>query len=122
MLDISNNGIIRLTRGDSMKVPLFINNGTDMSPIRYTLNSNDTVYFAIMEPNRPFEDAILKKVLTAEDEMTDQGDLWIKLDPADTEHLLPGKYFYTVKLKTITDDGKYTVRTVITEKEFWLTR
>lgn len=122
MLDISNNGIIRLTRGDSMKVPLFINNGTDMAPIRYYLNSSDTIYFAIMEPNRPFEDAIIKKVFTTEDEMTDQGDLWIKLDPTDTEHLLPGKYFYTVKLKTITDDGKYTVRTVITEKEFWLTR
>lgn len=122
MFDISNNGIIRLTRGDSMRAPLFINSGTDMEPIRYNLNSNDTVYFAVMGPNQPFESAIIKKVFTAEDEMTEQGDLWVKLDPIDTEHLLPGKYFYTVKLKTMADDGKYTVRTVITEKEFWLTR
>ena len=105
-----------------MKIPLFINNGTDIAPVRYVLNSSDTVYFAIMEPNKSFEDAILKKVFTVENEMTDQGDIWIKLDPIDTEHLLPGKYFYTVKLKTISDDGKYTVRTIITEKEFWLTR
>lgn len=122
MFDINSNGIIRLTRGDSMKVPLFINNGTDMVPVRFVLNSSDTVYFAIMEPNQQFEDAILKKVFTVNDEMTDQGDLWIKLDPIDTEHLLPGKYFYTVKLKTVADDGKYTVRTIITEKEFWLMR
>lgn len=122
MLGISNKGIIHLTRGDSMRAPLFINNGTDTAPIRYNLTPDDIIYFAIMEPNQSFENAIVKKVFTIADEMTEHGDLWIKLNPADTEYLLPGKYFYTIKLKTNCADGTYSVRTIITEKEFWLTR
>ena len=121
MLDISNNGIIQLTRGDSLKLPLFINANTDSDPIRYTLKSSDTIYFALLEPNQRFEDAILKKVFTYNSPKTEFNDIWITLKPSDTEELLPGKYYYTLKLKSIDNDSNEEfIRTIIPEKEFWI--
>ena len=62
MFDISNNGIVKLNRGDTFYVPYFINSNTDLNPIRYALKDGDKLYFALMEPNQPFEQAILKQV------------------------------------------------------------
>lgn len=121
MLDISNNGIIQLTRGDSLKLPLFINSNTDSNPVRYFLKETDTVYFALLEPNQNFEDAIFKKVFTYDSNKTEDGDLWITLNPGDTENLLPGKYYYTLKLRSINQlDNTEFVRTIVPEKEFWI--
>jgi len=37
---------------------------------------------------------------TTEDEMTEEGDLIIKINPEDTEYLIPGLYYYMIKLVT----------------------
>lgn len=37
MFSISKNGIIELSRGDNIEIPLFINKGTPLEPIRYDL-------------------------------------------------------------------------------------
>lgn len=122
MLDISELGIIKMNRGDSFSSVLTINCGSDICPQRYTLKSNDTLYFAVMECNQRFEDAIIKKVYTKNDETTEDGDTIITLSPSDTEFLLPDKYFYTIKLKTDLGEGKYDVQTIIPEKEFFIMR
>jgi hypothetical protein len=118
MFRISSTKIIELTRGDSFMYPLFINIGTEMYPERYLLKEGDTVYFAVMEPNQKFEDAILKKVYTASDEETPDGDLIISIRSEDTEHLEPGKYYYTIKAKF--SDSKLPVQTIIENREFWI--
>ena len=105
-----------------MKTSLCLNCGTALVPIQYILKDEDTVYFALMEPNTTFETAIVKKVFTNKDELTEQGDLYIKLSPKDTENLLPGKYYYTIKLKTDLSDDDYEVQTVVPETEFQLLR
>lgn len=118
MFRVSSTKIIEITRGDSFQYPLFINIGTEMYPERYLLKDGDAVYFAVMEPNQRFEDAILKKVYTYEDEKDEQGDLIIKFDSMDTQYLHPGKYYYTIKVKF--SDFELPVQTIIDNREFWI--
>ena len=51
MFHISDAGVTYLNRGDSMKTSLCLNCGTALVPIQYILKDEDTVYFALMEPN-----------------------------------------------------------------------
>lgn len=100
MVNIDSNNIISMTRGDSWSAPLFLNKGTALKPLRRTLSSKDAVYFAIMEPNQPFEDAIVKKKFTNKD-VNKNKDVVVKITPDDTACLIPGKYFYQIKAKFI---------------------
>lgn len=120
MFDITQEGNIELVRGDTLSLALFINQGNELTPSRYILGDYDEVYFALMEPNQLFENAILKKVYTKETaEFTEDGDLIIVLNPGDTENLLAGQYYYTIKLKTSNPlTQKEEVRTVVTEHQF----
>lgn len=120
MASVSNEGNIKLSRGDSLTMSLFINSGTELSPVRYTLTQSDTVYFAVMEENQLFENAILKKVYTSASDKTSDGDLLLKLRPQDTEDLISGMYKYTVKLKKNTSQTEYDVTTLITEHQFYI--
>ena len=110
--------IINMFRGDSLDIPLDIRNGSVMNYEQYNLTDNDTVYFGLMEPNQKFEDAILKKVLTISD-IDNDGNLIVKLEPIDTVDLLPGKYYYSIKLKQ-NSDNSYDVYTLLKETEFWI--
>ena len=61
MFNIAFNGIITVNRGDSFQFPLVLNMGTNLEPEKYVLGSNAFVYFAVMEPNKPFENALIRK-------------------------------------------------------------
>lgn len=118
MFDISQNNLILVTRGDSFSVPLFINKGTDLKPMRYTISDKDEIYLAIMEPNQPFEYAVIKKVFTSKD-LNKYGDVYIDIDHEDTCNLIPGKYFYQIKGRLWDyDREKYIVNTLIDKTEF----
>lgn len=127
MFDISNEGNITVNRGDSFQTPIFINKGTEINPNRYELTEDDTLYFAVMEPNQRFEDALIKKVYDKDSEKNEKGDILIKFDPIDTEYVLPGEYRYTVKLRTITpteipDLNIEEVQTIVPEKVFFIAK
>lgn len=96
-------------------MPLFINKGTQLEPIRYNIGNNTQVYFGLMYPGYKFEDAIVKKKYTKQD-INKNGDIIIKFTPEDTIYLDPGKYFYEIKM--ILEDG--SVNTIIQRTEFWL--
>ena len=115
MYSISNNGIIVLTRGDTFSVPLFINNGTKFNLVRYNLlnHKNAKIYFGVMEPNQLFEHAIIKKRYDYED-ANENGDIIVQFKSSDTEYLVPGKYFYEVKL----DHGDCKIETIVPKTEF----
>lgn len=100
MFYLYRNGFISINRGDTFEVPLFINNGTCFDPVRFYLNQhpNASVYMGVMEPNQRFEEAIIKKKYDYEDEINKCGDLIVKFKSTDTEYLLPGKYYYEVKV------------------------
>ena len=101
---IAENGIITMYAGDYFEAPLFLNIGYGCHPIRYKLEPDDKVFVGIMEPNQPFTHAIIRKVLTAKD-LNRYGDPVFILRPEDTERLMPGLYYYEVKLLRIRHDS-----------------
>lgn len=107
---IMNNLI--LSKSNTLKLPLFINWGTEKSPIQYELQPTDTIYVGVMENNQSFENAIIRKLYKYNDEKDEYGNLIIKITPEDTEYLLPGKYCLTIKLRRQLIDT-YEVHTVI---------
>lgn len=143
MLTISNRGIITVNRGDTFSVPLFINQGTELHPIRYELNSEDKVYLGIFksgadclineenvkffiedgvtylgipEINKYFENALVRKTLSSDD-LNDNNDVVIKFTHEDTRFLLPGNYQYQIRA-VIIRNGEETVNTIVKKTPF----
>ena len=113
--------IIKMNRGDTYEFNLTIDDeGSENG--KYLLQGNDTVYFGLMEPNSAFEQSLVKKVYTEEDRDKD-GNIFITIEPEDTEHLLPGVYYYSVKLEVDHENGEtcesiHKVITVINKTKF----
>jgi hypothetical protein len=119
-----SKNIIKINRGDSysftVKIPVLDNYNKN-----YFLTANDAVYFALLYPNQRFEDALLLKGYTLEDQDVETGEIIIKIIPNDTRCLTPGIYYYTVKLQrggTLETIGDYDepdeVRTIIERTKF----
>ena len=122
MFNIAFNGIITATRGDSFSFPLQIDFGNTCNTTSATLGPNDKLYVAVMEPNQPFEDALIKKVYTSADIV--KGIVNIKFKPSDTECVLPGKYYYQIKLQRFNQESNdptdYDVDTIIDKTLFFI--
>lgn len=97
MAHISRNNIITINRGDTFIYSFYIGTGSGMSQTVYNLQEGDKLYLGVCEPNQPFELAIIKKVFTYADANSD-GSITIMFDSADTVNLLPGNYYYSIKL------------------------
>lgn len=80
---------------------------------------SDQIYLGVMEPNQPFECAIIKKTYTSEN-LNENGDVVIRLDPDDTVCLIPGKYFYQIKSRLVNKDETYDVHTIVGKTELWI--
>ncbi len=119
MLNVDKNNIVAVTRGDTFSIPIFLNKGTAINPVRYVLGDNDTLYVGIMEPNQPFEQAIIKKKYTKDDLNTHE-DIVLRLESSDTVCLIPGKYYYQVKLDMVDSEEKHNINTVIKKTEFFI--
>jgi len=94
---IKKNNIITLTRGDYLEFPLCLTVGEFPDKEIYELEDSDVVFFGLTFPHQPFEKAILKKEYT-KDDLDENNNLIIKLLPEDTIRLLPGNYYYSVKI------------------------
>lgn len=92
-----NNNIIVMNRGDTFKFDLTLNDDTS-SDGRYHLVDDDAIYLGIMDPGQSFEVALVRKKYTADD-CDEMGNLIVCIEPEDTIDLLPGVYYYAVKLK-----------------------
>lgn len=114
MLDVSKNGIITLNRGDVFSLNVSVNAGSVLEPVIYPMEEGDKLYFALMEPKQPFERALIRKVFTMEDQ-DEEGNVLMNFSATDTEFLVPGKYYYTVKL--FRNDGDL-VDTIISKTQF----
>lgn len=115
MFELKESGEIRITRGDtSPELPLFINKGTELTPLRYELQTNDEICVAVMQANECFENAVLKKVYSINN-INAEGDAVIQFTPQDTELLDTGIYTYMVKLHN-TETG--LVNTIIKATPF----
>lgn len=94
------NNILQMNRGDTLQFTFTINDYAEGFDY-YRLAGNDALYFGLLLPNQQFEDAIVKKKYTTSDiiEGDPDGAVLITLEPKDTLCLLPGRYYYMIKLK-----------------------
>lgn len=107
-----SNKIIKINRGDSYEFDVKITQKNSDEP--YILEvGKDIVYFALLFPHQPFEHAKEWQVkgywAEDNDQDTSTGNIKIKIEPADTRHLMPGVYYYTVKLRRMLPGGARTV-------------
>jgi hypothetical protein len=93
---MTNNNMIIINRGDTYEFDLTIDDANSVDG-RYHIQGEDTIYFGIMDPHQQFEDALVKKKFTTED-ADSNGNLTIVIEPEDTLDLLPGVYYYSVKI------------------------
>ena len=116
---IGKNQIIKLVVGDTLNLHLFINQNTKVNPVRYNIEQNDTVYFRVMKYWHDFGNAVVEKVYTSESDKDEQGNLIVHLESEDTEDLLPGTYFYCIKL-VHTENDEDIVDTIMPNTFFYL--
>lgn len=119
MFKIDTNGIMTLSRGDDVTflLNIFYNDIT----IKNYLMSNtpcDNIIFTVISPNTCIDNASITKIIPYEDGLVrdNNNPIIIKLDSKDTINMLPGKYYYQVKMSY--KDG--SVDTIIKATEFIL--
>ena len=110
--------IITINRGDTYNFDLTIYD--DSLDGRYVLQDDDVLYFGLMDPRQKFENALVKKRYT-KDDCDEAGNLNIEIRPEDTLDLMPGVYYYSIKLhRKKNDETEYIdkVITVISKTKF----
>jgi hypothetical protein len=132
-----DNSIVVLNRGDTFKCPLFINTGSELEPLRYTLTNTDILAFNILYPgtgeyldenkdgfieNTPVLQHIYSNDGAAEHIpyiLNSNGDIVISFTSDDFKKVSPGTYYYEVKLKYI-DGGETRIDTIVPRTKFIL--
>lgn len=107
-----SENIITLNRGDTYEFDVTIYDDSS-STGRYILHGDDALYFGLMDPHQPFEEALLKKKYTADD-CDEAGNLSVYLDAEDTADLIPGLYYYSIKLHRKSEDETELIDRVVT--------
>lgn len=97
MLYIESNNVIRLTRGDTARITVPIENDLDNSS--YVMDEQDTLTFTIKRRVKDEEHLVQKNAI---------GSNNFHIKPEDTDSLPFGKYVYDVQLTTSGGDV-YTV-------------
>jgi hypothetical protein len=111
MAHISPNNIITINRGDTFNLNFYINIGTKVNPEHYILQGNDKLYLGVSEANATFENSLIKKVFTSSDVDSD-GSINILFTTTDTLNLLPGNYYYSIKLAQPTEETSELAETL----------
>lgn len=118
MYVITKNKVITINRGDYASFMINLTIGKFPNEKVYPLKEGDILFFGLMEPNQHFENAFLKKELHYDDYDVEGGMLKLVLNPEDTIELVPGVYFYQIKLLREDSDGEVIVDTVIQKTRF----
>ena len=106
MFNIDEDGVIRLTRGDTARLSIALQNNEGED---YELSSKDVLRFTIKKSanNKEF---LVQKV--------NVGDPLFHIEPEDTQSLKYGSYVYDVEITTSEGD----VYTIIDPNKFILTK
>ena len=107
--------VVVINRGDTYRATVQL---TDVDGTPYVMNREDRLYFGLMDPHQPFENALIKKRMTYKD-CDSHGVVAFGLKAEDTVDLLPGVYYYAVKLHHLERaSGTDEVKTVIAKTKF----
>lgn len=124
MVQIDNSQTIRISIGDDVSFPLFVNVGSKLSPIRYEfkVGAEDLVYFYILYPNDYWEDALeTLEFDCTEDNINENGDIIITIPSDISERLGEGKFEYIIRGYIKVDD-EYQNVTITNPHELWIVR
>ena len=128
MLVIDSNQTIKMSKGDDIAIPLFLDRGTSIKPNRYPIYENlgCEIYFYIYHL-RDYDNPILEKTFKDNGEIVtvkkggsssiksgikninEDNDFIIRLYPEDTNDLSEGQYIYQIKAKIIDKDVEPTI-------------
>ena len=89
MLYVNADGSIQLTRGDTARLSITIEN--DLTNDTYEITENDTIRLTVKRTVKD-EEPLFQKVI--------KGSNQFSIDPEDTHNLQFGKYIYDVELTT----------------------
>ena len=120
MVSIDNSGNITINRGDTFKVPLFIdiNVGDMFESIRLPLKEGDKIIFYLIEPNTSIRNALLYQIYSKED-INKYGDIVLKFAHDDTKFLASGVYYYEIKIqRKLEETGQDAVVTIAPRRKF----
>lgn len=115
---IKKNKVITLTRGDYFSFSVELKDGKFPYEDTYVLSEGDILFFGLMEPNQPFEKALLKKQFGYDDYDVEGGTLKIVINPEDTIGLVPGVYYYQIKVLYKDEIDVTHVDTVVQKTKF----
>ena len=115
---IEKDKVITMNRGDHASFMINLKTGIFPFEKPYTLKEGDILFFGLMEPNQHFENAFLKKELHYDDYDVEGGMLRVTIEPEDTIEMLPGTYYYQIKLLREDIDGEVIVDTVVQKTKF----
>ena len=101
---IGLNGIIVLHAGDTFSAPIVFD--------EECFSGDDKLYIGIMEPHQPFKYALVRKVINASD-LAEGEEPMFKLESNDTEFIMPGTYYYEIKLQRLPIGGEEIIDTVV---------
>ena len=93
MLNINEDGVIQLTRGDASYIKVYIQN--KLAQTQYKIQPNDVLTMSIKRSVRD-KDPSVQKVVT--------GSSIFYIQPTDTNKLAFGKYLYDVQITTEAGD------------------
>lgn len=111
------NNVISMVRGDSFSNTFDLNKYLDSHILEQLSLNGGTLYFGLMYPNSHFEDSIIIKEYILEESSEDY-EVTILLSPDDTELLIPGTYYYTLKLEIQDGSEPSQVYTLIPKTKF----
>lgn len=117
MYSITKNNVVSVVKGDTIRFPIELFIGKFPYKQQMELEDGDKAYFGIFDSNTSFDQAVIKKVLTKDDE-DEYGNLWITLLPEDTINLEVGTYYYEVKVLYNDKKESNNVDTVIQRTKF----
>jgi len=115
---IKKDHVITMTRGDYVSFKIELKSGNFPFETKYKLEEGDILFFGLMEPNQPFEKAILKKELHYDDYDYEGGTLKLVLEPDDTIMLEPGTYYYQIKVLYNDEAGDTHIDTAVQKTKF----
>lgn len=113
----TNNDIVIVHSGDTFQLPIELNIGSTYYPELYELQENDKVLLSVCEPNQDFSHALIRKIATIKD--FDDGFVTFNFYFEDTAKVLPGIYYYEVKLARAADvPSEYDLTTIVPKRKF----
>lgn len=110
---IEKNFVITINRGDYLEKEFVFTTGPFLEEKPLVVNEGDIIFFGLMDPNQHFEHALIKKEFGKKD-ITEDGEFTLILESEETLDLVPGIYYYSIKL--LTSDSK--IKTLIPKTKF----